>query len=56
MNGKKVWFFPDGDRPPFGESELKGHESYIVLIPNREERILYSHSILRMHNLSGIFG
>ncbi len=37
MNGKKVWFFPDGDRPPFGDSELKGHESYIVLNPNRED-------------------
>lgn len=35
--GKKVWFFPDGDRPPFGDSELKGHESYVVLNPNEEE-------------------
>ena len=37
MNGKKVWFFPDGDRPPFGDSELIGHESFIVLNPNSEE-------------------
>lgn len=35
--GKKVWFFPDGDRPPFGDSELKGHESYVVLNPNDVE-------------------
>ena len=32
--GKRVWFFPDGDRPPFGDSELKGHESVVVLNPN----------------------
>lgn len=37
MFGKKVWFFPDGDRPPFGDSELKGHESYIVLNPNNAD-------------------
>lgn len=36
MHGKKVWFFPDGDRPPFGDSELKGHESYVVLNPNKQ--------------------
>ena len=35
--GKRVWFFPDGDRPPFGESELKGHESVVVLNPNPED-------------------
>ena len=34
MHGKKTWFFPDGDRPPFGDSELRGHESFIVLNPN----------------------
>jgi len=34
MYGKKIWFFPDGDRPPFGESALKGHESFVVLNPN----------------------
>ena len=32
--GKKVWFFPDGDRPPFGDSDLQGHESVVVLNPN----------------------
>lgn len=37
MDGKKIWYFPDGDRPPFGESELKGHESYIVLNPNKQD-------------------
>ena len=36
MDGKKKWFFPDGDRPPFGDSELIGHESYIVLNPNKQ--------------------
>jgi len=35
--GKKVWFFPDGDRPPLGESSLKGHESIVILNPNRED-------------------
>ena len=34
MHGKKVWFFPDGDRPPFGDSKLKGHESFVILNPN----------------------
>lgn len=37
MYGKKVWFFPDGDRPPLGESEMKGHESYVVLNPNQQD-------------------
>jgi hypothetical protein len=37
MYGKKVWFFPDGDRPPAGDSPMKGHESYIVLNPNSTE-------------------
>lgn len=36
MQGKKVWFFPDGDRPPLGDSEMKGHESYVVLNPNKQ--------------------
>lgn len=31
MNGKKLWYFPDCDLPPAGSSELKGHESIIVL-------------------------
>jgi len=37
MFGKKDWFFPDGDRPPFGDSEMKGHESYVVLNPNNQD-------------------
>ncbi len=37
MYGKKVWFFPDGDRPPMGDSLLKGHESYVILNPNGED-------------------
>jgi hypothetical protein len=37
MYGKKVWFFPDGDRPPFGHNKLKGHESYVILNPNEQD-------------------
>lgn len=37
MYGKKVWFFPDGDRPPMGDSPLKGHESYVILNPNGQD-------------------
>lgn len=36
MYGKKVWFFPDGDRPPAGESLMKGHESYVILNPHKQ--------------------
>lgn len=32
--GKKVWVFPDGELPPPGEFELKGHESVIILNMN----------------------
>ncbi len=32
--GRKVWFFPDGDLPPPGTGEFKGHESLIILNPN----------------------
>ena len=32
--GSRVWFFPDGDIPPAGESELRGHESLLMLNPN----------------------
>ena len=38
--GKKIWFFPDGDRPPFGDSPLKGHESVVVLNPNKEQAVI----------------
>jgi len=37
MYGKKVWFFPDGDRPPAGDDLMKGHESYVVLNPNDQD-------------------
>ncbi len=35
--GKKVWFFPDGDLPPAGNVEPKGHESLVILNPNKED-------------------
>lgn len=35
--GKKVWFFPDGERPPYGDCEMKGHESLVILNPNSED-------------------
>lgn len=37
MYGSKVWFFPDGDRPPLGDSLMKGHESYVILNPNSQD-------------------
>ena len=27
LYGKKLRFYPDGERPSFGQSELQGHES-----------------------------
>jgi hypothetical protein len=35
--GKRVWFFPDGDIPSPGEGELKGHESLVLLNPNEQD-------------------
>jgi hypothetical protein len=35
--GKKIWFFPDGDRPPYGNSEMKGHESIVIMNPNNKD-------------------
>ena len=35
--GSKVWFFPDGDIPPAGEGSLKGHESLLILNPNKTD-------------------
>jgi hypothetical protein len=35
--GKKIWFFPDGDLPPAGELEPKGHESLVILNPNLKD-------------------
>ncbi len=32
--GSKVWFFPDGDLPPAGDVDPKGHESLLMLNPN----------------------
>ena len=32
--GKRVWFFPDGDLPPAGDVDPKGHESLLILNPN----------------------
>jgi len=32
--GSKVWFFPDGDLPPAGAVEPRGHESLLILNPN----------------------
>lgn len=39
--GQQVWFFADGDRPPFGNSEMKGHESIIILNPNHQDALVY---------------
>ncbi|NSW91094.1 MAG: hypothetical protein HPY74_10575 [Firmicutes bacterium] len=33
-NGKKIWYFPDGELPPPGDEPLKGHESIIILNDN----------------------
>jgi len=35
--GKCVWFFPDGDLPPPGDGEFKGHESLLILNPNARD-------------------
>jgi len=32
--GHRVWFFPDGDLPPAGNGDFKGHESLVILNPN----------------------
>lgn len=29
--GKRIWIFPDGELPPEGRFDLKGHESIIIL-------------------------
>jgi hypothetical protein len=36
-HGSKTWFFPDGDLPPAGNAEPKGHESLIILNPNSQD-------------------
>ena len=35
-NGRKIWYFPDGELPPPGEEPLKGHESIIILNDNEK--------------------
>jgi len=35
-NGKRIWYFPDGELPPPGEELLKGHESIIILNDNEK--------------------
>ena len=37
MHGSRTWFFPDGDLPPPGDKEPKGHESLLILNPNPED-------------------
>ena len=32
--GSRTWFFPDGDIPPPGDVEPRGHESLVMLNPN----------------------
>ena len=34
--GKKIWLFPDGDLPAPGAKEPKGHESLVILNPNKK--------------------
>ncbi|HZJ68620.1 MAG TPA: sensory rhodopsin transducer [Candidatus Eisenbacteria bacterium] len=33
--GLKNWFFPDAELPPLGEGAMQGHESIIILNPNK---------------------
>jgi len=43
MDGNRTWFFPDGDRPPLGNSLMKGHESYVILNPNaRDANVIFT--------------
>ncbi len=37
MHGHAIWFFPDGDLPPAGDEEPKGHESLLILNPNQAD-------------------
>lgn len=34
--GKKLWIFPDGDLPPPGDGDLKGHEALTITNINDE--------------------
>lgn len=40
INGKRVWYFPDAEMPPAGDSLLKGHESLIILNDNDERALI----------------
>jgi len=40
VNGKKIWYFPDAEMPPPGDSLLKGHESVIILNDNEERALI----------------
>lgn len=35
--GKKAWIIPDCDRPPEGEGEMKGHESFIIVNDGKKD-------------------
>jgi hypothetical protein len=35
--GARTWFFPDGDIPPPGDGEPKGHESLVILNPSDDD-------------------
>jgi len=37
VSGQRRWFFPDGDIPQPGDREPHGHESLIILNPNRDD-------------------
>ena len=39
-HGSKIWFFPDGDIPPAGEGKLRGHESLLILNPNKADALI----------------
>lgn len=41
MFGRREWFFPDAELPPRGEdASLFGHESFIVLNPNKTDAVV----------------
>lgn len=38
--GRRVWVFPDAERPPQGDGELRGHESIILLNVHPEAAVV----------------
>ena len=36
-NGRKIWYFPDGELPPAGSEPMQGHESVVILNDNKEQ-------------------